>query len=179
MASRLTPAVSRANSRSEARAKAVGVGSSARFGAVWTEPCAPATALGSFVSWSDGRKPHRVDLDLFHHKRLHAQFVPFEQVCQFLAVDEVNGWRSVPHGLRTGITAKGPGGDDETLVCPANHGPAEITNDTGTHRTRIPLTLKNNLEIDQSPKPQDPFAINAAVARASRDLHLRETTLTQ
>ena len=77
---RRTLAVSRATSQSEARAEAGGVGSSALFGAVWTEPCAPATALGSFVSWSDGRKPHSVDLDLFHHKRLHAQFVPFEQV---------------------------------------------------------------------------------------------------
>jgi hypothetical protein len=65
----------------------LGVGSSAWFGAARTEPCAPASALGRFASWSDGREPRRVDLDLFHHNRLHAQFVPFEQVGQFLAVD--------------------------------------------------------------------------------------------
>jgi hypothetical protein len=150
--------------RAAAQRRLLGVGSSAWFGTVWTEPCASATALGSLAPWSEGRKPRRIDLDLFYYKRLHAQFVSFEQVCQFLAVDEVNGWCAVPHGLRPSIPAQGACGDNKALISPADHRPTEIANDAGTHCAGLALALKHDLKIDQPSKPQDPLTVDTPIA---------------
>jgi hypothetical protein len=42
---------------------------------------------------------------------------------------------------------------------------------------RLHFTLKHDLKIDASPKPQDPLAVDAPIARAPGDLYLRATTL--
>jgi len=72
-----------------------------------------------------------LDRDFLDHSHGHAEPAIFQQITQSVAVYQVYGWGAVAGRLAPGIGGEGAGGNDQTLVGAAHHGPPKVA-----HRAR-------------------------------------------
>lgn len=113
----------------------------------------------------------------FHRRQ--AEFEVFEHCDKLFAIDQLNRRNPIAERLTFRVSREGPRREDDALVGPPHHGTAEIPYLTRTHRTRVPLALKENLETDQRIDLQDPDTVNTAVVRFACDCHLLKSGLAQ
>gem|GEM_PF-5263645 len=93
---------------------------------------------------------------------LQTQLDAFEHFYEFFTIYKLNWRGTITICFSTRIRRESSGCHNNALVCPSDHGVAEITDLSPRNRTFVPLALEKNLETHERinlkyANPIDPF----------------------
>ena len=110
---------------------------------------------------------------------MHAQLQFPEPWDDVVAIHKVNGQRAWAGGFPHGVGRKAAGRQKQALVRPPLQRAPEIPNLPGPNAALVALALEEQPEGQDAAQPQHAHAVQAAVARAARDLRLHKAQLPQ
>ncbi len=114
--------------------------------------------------------------DHLHVLSDYAQSMGFQKVAEVTAINQVDGWRSVPHSLSLSVLGESACGQEQPLICTSNHGSSEVPDLARADCAGVPLALKTNVKRKQI-DAQHTRAVDAAIARPAGHFHLDEPRL--